>query len=133
MNVIIITDPKTLESIKQTRCSLSRIPLPMNVIHTHPQRNWRADLWLIHNIRSSGIKETCQEVDYRHLKWVFSVNTIQKSHFKILTIYVLSKNSNDTSHRLLVNSTSYTELRRRDLTVVSKKDIVAWKMRSTPE
>ena len=61
------------------------------------------------------------------------MNIIQEGRSKILTIYVLSKNSNDTSHRLLISSTSYTKLRRKDLTVVSKNDIGAWKMRSIPE
>lgn len=47
MTVIIITDPRTLESVKQTRCSLSGVPLLMNVEHTHPQRNCESQFMII--------------------------------------------------------------------------------------
>ena len=63
-------------------------------------------LLLVHNIHLEFLEhnkqETRQEVDYRHLKWGISVNIqFRNGHFEnILTIYVLSKNSNDTSQWL---------------------------------
>ena len=67
---------------------------------------------------------TRQGVGYRHLNGCFSVIRIEKGHVKILTLYVLSKNSNDTSHRL------FNSISRHGL-LNCKEDISQWYQKMT--